>query len=100
MGGIISRRKPPPQAVTPPPRTSSSLTEDEPEQNPEAVLRERIEAKRLARQKSFKVVPDNVTPVRIRERLNRFLEEDFGSPQAMQAAIDAYATEVDLIERE
>ena len=105
MGGLISRRRLPPRHDTPPQRTASALTDEpdepgSPAQSPETVLRERMEAKRLARQKSYKPIPDTITPVRIRDRLTRFLEEDFGSPQAMQAAIDAYATEVDLIERE
>jgi hypothetical protein len=105
MGGLISRRSHPPRPDTPPQRTASALTDEpdepgSPAQSPETVLRERMEAKRLARQKSFKPVPDTITPVRIRDRLARFLEEDFGSPQAMQAAIDVYAAEVDLIERE
>jgi len=104
MGGLVSRRKPP-QPPPPPPRDQASALsdDDEPEtpvEDAEAVLREREEKKRMMRQRAFKPVPDTITPVRIRERLTNFLDEDFASPQAMQAAIDAYAAEVDLIERE
>jgi len=73
---------------------------ESPEVDLQAVLRERA-AERRSRQISKNTpISDPVTPVRIRQTLANFLDRDFESPQAMQAAVDAYANEVALLEQE
>jgi hypothetical protein len=70
-------------------------------EDPEVILRQREEARRqraLALRR--KPIPDPLTPVRIRQTLTDFLNKDFDSPQAMQAAVDEYANEVALLEME
>jgi hypothetical protein len=70
-------------------------------EDPEVILRQREESRRqraLALQR--KPITDPLTPVRIRQTLADFLNKDFDSPKAMQAAVDEYANEVALLEME
>jgi len=121
MGGVVSRRRKPPPA-TPQPVDAAAADAAAPvgggaadeedaaqpdvespvvEEDPAAILQQRAEARRqraLALQR--KPIPDPTTPVRIRQTLADFLDKDFDSPQALQAAVDEYASEVALLERE
>jgi hypothetical protein len=86
------------------PRLERDASEDparDDSEDPEVILRQREEARRqraLALRR--KPIPDPLTPVRIRQTLTDFLNKDFDSPQAMQAAVDEYANEVALLEME
>ena len=81
----------------------ATLDRKKPE-SPEVDLKEVLrgkEAERRRRQISKNTpISDPVTPVRIKQTLANFLDRDFESPQAMQAAVDAYANEVALLEQE
>ena len=82
-------------------RDVSKDPERDDSEDPEVILKQREEARRqraLALRR--KPIPDPLTPVRIRQTLTDFLNKDFDSPQAMQAAVDEYANEVALLEME
>jgi hypothetical protein len=102
MGGIISRWK----DKAEPKVTEEEAQENEEEesahdhQDPGALMRQRAEEKRLREAQRQLELEDHVTPVRIRKTLSDFLDQDFDSPQAMHAAVDAYACEIELLEQE
>ena len=113
MGGVVSRKKKhlavplsePEQSKTTgdvnaslTKRRDSLPTSQLAEEDPQAILQERAEAR--LRSRAANQIPDPVTPLRIKKTLADFLDKEFDSPAAMQAAVDAYATEVALLERE
>jgi hypothetical protein len=130
MGGVISRRtklqeeKPAePTAPTTPEGVEDQPAQDggvdvqpdrlyspsgrqlDPEQErlvrEEQFLRERAEARRKRKEelKRLDHIPDHV-PVRIRKTLQDFLNQECVSQEDLQAAVDSYASEMEMLEQE